>query len=207
MGGTDAVTLGFLGGSFDPPHLGHLIIARDAIEQLGLERVFLIPAMQSPLRDGAHNAPFEQRLDMCRIMAKGRDWLDVLDIEGNLPAPSYTIHTARKLVEMFPGASLVWLLGADQWARLPKWKDYDLLGRMLRFGVAARPGHNIGALPPPSPEASLIHARNIEISSTELRERLYCKLPIDHLVPAGVQEYILKNGLYKYHQSTHDRSK
>lgn len=191
--------LGFLGGSFDPPHLGHLIIARDALEQIGLEKVFLIPAKQSPMRNNAHNASFEDRVQMCREMSKGRDWLDVLDIEGELPSPSFTVNTARLLVEKFPGAALFWLLGADQWERLPEWKDYDLLARMLRFGVATRPGHKICAHPPPYPEATLIHARNIEISSTELRERLYCNLPIDHLTPARVHDFIVGKGLYKHH--------
>jgi len=199
MSGSDGAMLGFLGGSFDPPHMGHLILARDALEQLGLDRVFLVPAAQSPMRKDAHAVSFKHRLAMCRKMADGRDWLDVLDIEGDLPTPSYTVNTARVLVERFPAATLVWLLGADQWDRLTQWKDYDLIFRMLRFGVAARPGHQIIVLPPPCPEASLIRARNIEISSTELRERLYCNLSIDHLAPVGVQDYIDKHSLYQHH--------
>jgi len=199
MIGGDAATLGFLGGSFDPPHTGHLILARDALEQLGLDKVYLIPSGQSPLRDRPHAASFEQRLNLCRAMAKGRPWMEVLDIEGHLPMPSYTINTARVLQTSFPDAELVWLLGADQWERLPQWKDYGLLSRIMRFGVAARTGYSISVFPPPCPEASLIHARNIEISSTELRERLYCKLSIDHLAPVGVPEYISSHSLYLHH--------
>ncbi|MFA5257423.1 MAG: nicotinate (nicotinamide) nucleotide adenylyltransferase [Opitutales bacterium] len=199
MIGGQAATLGFLGGSFDPPHMGHLILARDALEQLGLDKVYLIPAAQSPLRDRPHAASYEHRVNLCRAVASGRSWLDVLDIEGSLPLPSYTVNTARVLQTRFPGAELVWLLGADQWESLPKWKDYLLLARMMRFGVASRLGYQVSVFPPPCPEASLIHARNIEISSTELRERLYCKLSIDHLAPVGVPEYIRSHSLYLHH--------
>ena len=199
MSGGTGTTLGFLGGSFDPPHLGHLILARDALEQLGLDKVYLIPAVQSPLRVKPHAASFEDRVAMCRLVAQNRDWLDVLDIEGALPVPSYTINTARVLAQRFPNCELVWLIGADQWEQLPSWKDYEELTRLLRFGVAARPGYQIAAHEPPCPEASPLLARNIEISSTQLRERLYCKLPIEHLAPKGVSEYIDSHRLYLHH--------
>lgn len=199
MSGGEGMTLGFFGGSFDPPHLGHLILARDAYEQLGLEKIYLIPAAQSPLRDRPHAASFADRLEMCRALTRGRAWLDVLDIEGKMPTPSYTINTARALVEHFPGAARIWLLGADQWDNLPKWKDYTELSRLLKFAVAARPGWKIPFMPDPRPEASLLRARHIEISSTDIRERLYCKLPIDHLAPGPVNDYILAHSLYQHH--------
>ena len=199
MIGGQGTTLGFLGGSFDPPHLGHLILARDALEQLSLDKIYLVPAAQSPLRVKPHVASFADRLALCRLLAKGRPWMDVLDIEAALPVPSYTVNTARKLAELFPGAQLVWLVGADQWDNLPQWKEYETLSKLLRFAVAARPGFPIAVLPPPRPEATPISPRNIEISSTELRERLYCKLPVDHLVPPGVAEYIDTHHLYLHH--------
>jgi len=132
-------------------------------------------------------------------MAEENPWLGVLDIEGAMPSPSYTINTARKLAEMFAGADLVWIVGADQWDNLPQWKDYLELCKLLRFAVASRPGCDIAVLPPPRPEAVPLHERNIEISSTELRERLYCKLPIDHLVPGAVGAYIKSRKLYLSH--------
>jgi nicotinate-nucleotide adenylyltransferase len=199
MSDCEGETIGFLGGSFDPPHLGHLILARDALEQLSLGRIYLVPALQSPLRAKPHAGTFEDRLAMCRLMAEGRPWLGVLDIEGSLPVPSYTINTARRLAEMFKGADLVWLVGADQWDNLPKWKEYANLAKFLRFAVASRPGCGITVLPPPRPEAVPLHERNIEISSTELRERLYCKLPIDHLVPDAICRYIAAHRLYLSH--------
>ena len=199
MTGGDGMTLGFFGGSFDPPHHGHVILARDAYEQLGLDKVYLVPAAQSPLRDRPHAASFADRLAMCRLVAEGRPWLDVLDVEGALPVPSYTINTARKLVERFPGAQLFWLLGADQWDQLPKWKDYPDLSRLLKFAIAARPGWKITTLPDPRPEASILRARHIEISSTDIRERLYCKLPIDHLAPQAIAGYISAHSLYQHH--------
>jgi nicotinate-nucleotide adenylyltransferase len=201
MSGCVGATLGFFGGSFDPPHLGHLILARDAFEQLALDKVFLIPALQSPLRERPHNAPFADRLAMCRLLANECDWLDVLDIEAHLPAPSYTINTARALAGMFPGAELLWIVGADQWARLPQWREYEALARLMRFVVASRPGFPPVVLPPPAPEAALLRMRNIEISSTEIRERLYCKLPVDHLTGDRVAGHIRNNGLYLHHKT------
>lgn len=191
--------LGFFGGSFDPPHLGHVILARDAFEQLGLAKVYLIPAAQSPLRDRPHAAPFADRLAMCRLLAEGRPWLDVLDIEGSMPTPSYTIDTARLLARLFPDTELLWLVGADQWSQLPRWKEYDKLGHYLRFAVAARPGWKVETLPNSQPPATPLTARNIEISSTDIRERLYCKLPIDHLAPRAVADYISSRSLYQHH--------
>lgn len=199
MSGGEGMTLGFFGGSFDPPHLGHVILARDAFEQLGLDKVYLIPAAQSPLRARPHAASFTDRLEMCRLIAQGHPWLDVLEVEGKLPLPSYTINTAKELVQRFPGATRIWLLGADQWDNLPKWKNYENLSRMLRFAVAARPGWKITVLPEPRPEASLLRTRNIEISSTDIRERLYCKLPIDHLAPQPIADYISARSLYQHH--------
>jgi nicotinate-nucleotide adenylyltransferase len=199
MSGSDGTTLGFLGGSFDPPHLGHLILARDAFEQLSLDKIYLVPAVQSPLRDRPHVASFDDRMEMCRIAVKGHPWLEVLDVERDLPSPSYTVNTARRLAERFPDATLVWLVGADQWEKLPQWHDYETLVRLLRFAVAARPGHKLSALPYPNPQALPLRTREIEISSTELRERLYCKLPVDHLTPPGVAEYIASHGLYLHH--------
>jgi nicotinate-nucleotide adenylyltransferase len=201
-GAAERPRLGFLGGSFDPPHLGHIILARDALEQLGLAKVYLIPALQSPLRERPHAASYEDRLALCRAAAAPHEWLGVLDIEGQLPVPSYTINTARALAARFPESELVWLLGADQWARLPQWREYAELGRLLRFGVAARPGTELKPLPPPGPVAELLAAREVDISSTEVRERLYCKLPVAHLVPAGVVDYIASERLYLHHQTT-----
>jgi nicotinate-nucleotide adenylyltransferase len=199
MSGGDGTTLGFLGGSFDPPHIGHLILARDAFEQLSLDKIYLVPAVQSPLRGRPHIASFDDRMAMCRLAVRGHPWLDVLDVERDLPSPSYTVNTARKLAELFPGAALVWLLGADQWEMLPQWHDYETLVGLLRFAVAARPGHKLTALPFPEPKAVPLRTREIEVSSTELRERLYCKLPVDTMTPPGVADYIASHGLYLHH--------
>jgi nicotinate-nucleotide adenylyltransferase len=197
--GDEAKALGFFGGSFDPPHLGHLILARDAFDQLSLEKIHLVPARQSPLRSGSHAMAFEERLAMCRLLAQGRDWLDVLDIEGALPSPSYTVNTVRRLAEVFPGRKLVWLVGADQWEKLPKWKDWETLATLVSFAVAARPGHKVAKLPRPRPEFTVLKAREVDISSTEIRERLAAGRSIEHLVPREIAEYIDRRRLYGHH--------
>lgn len=189
--------IGILGGSFDPPHLGHLVLARDALEQLGLGRVLLVPAAQSPLRAAPHAATFDDRLAMLRALAHDRPWLTVSDVERDLPQPSYTVNTARALRERHPGARLVWLIGADQLAQLHRWHQADELTHLLEFGVAARPGHE-GTLPPiPGLRAHFLRPRFIEISSTEVRQRLANGLPIDHLVPPEVHTTIHLKGLYR----------
>lgn len=191
--------LGFFGGSFDPPHLGHLILARDAYEQLGLEMMYLLPARESPLRDSPHAASFRDRVAMCRDMAAGTGWLGVLDIEGSLPVPSYTVNTARRLAELFPERRLVWLVGADQWEKLPQWREYETLAKLLSFAVAERPGHVAELALRPELSASALAERRIDISSTEIRRRLENGLPAEHLVTPAVAEYIDSHRLYVHH--------
>jgi nicotinate-nucleotide adenylyltransferase len=178
-------------------HLGHLILARDALEQLGLRRVLLVPALRSPLRTAEHVATFDERLAMLRAVARDHPWLDVLDIERGLPQPSYTLNTVHALRARFPTARLVWLIGADQLARLPEWHEPEALAHLLEFAVAARPGFPAAAPPLPGLRAHLLRPRNIDISSTELRQRLAKGLPIDHLVPAQIVHLIQLQGLYR----------
>jgi len=191
--------LGFFGGSFDPPHLGHLILSRDAFEQLALEKIYLVPALESPMREGSHAASFADRVAMCRGLTEGRDWLDVLDIEGSLPPPSYTVNTARSLARLFPGRELVWIVGADQWEKLPQWREYETLARLLSFAVAARPGHSVSVPARPGPLASILRARNVDISSTEIRSRIARGQSAEHLIPPLVAEYIDSHRLYVHH--------
>jgi nicotinate-nucleotide adenylyltransferase len=188
--------IGILGGSFDPPHLGHLIIARDALEQLGLQSVKLIPAWQSPLRDSDHAVPFEKRLELCRRLATGRPWLEALDVEASLPRPSYTINTVRELKKIYPGQQLVWIIGADQYVKLDQWKDIADLSQLVDFAVATRPGSQLPGEGERTYAAHILRPRAIDISSTEIRERAKSHLPIDMYTTAEVVDYIGDQRLY-----------
>jgi nicotinate-nucleotide adenylyltransferase len=184
--------LGIYGGTFDPVHLGHLLLARDALEQARLDAVLFVPCAQSPHKGGRPRTTDGRRLAMLRLALKGepRFWLTRCELER--PAPSYAIDTAREIHEAFPRGKLFWLIGADQLPRLREWEHLDELCQLADFlllqrGDEAATGETVLSLPRP---------RRIDISATEIRHRVKSRLPIDHLVPASVAAYIKRQGLY-----------
>jgi len=187
--------LGVYGGTFDPVHLGHLLLARDALEQHRLDAVLFVPCAQSPLKKGEPLAPAARRLAMLRSALKGepRFWLSRCEIDR--PAPSYAVDTAREIREAFPRADLFWLIGDDQWAALDQWHRPDELRRMVTFVLLPRGGASGRARP--GKVLSLPRPRRIDISATEIRHRVKSRLPIDHLVPAPVASYLKRHGLYR----------
>ena len=136
------VKLGFLGGSFDPVHLGHLLIAQDALEGLRLDRVDFIPAAVPPLKARELTATPEQRLAMLRLALEDDARFGVLDLELRRGGMSYTVDTARELRWRFPDAILFWVLGTDQVQRLAEWKDIGELAGLVEFVHLAR--HEVG---------------------------------------------------------------
>jgi nicotinate-nucleotide adenylyltransferase len=190
-----------LGGSFNPPHHGHLITARAAAEARGFDRVVLMPCAQPPHKpDSRDLAPPADRLAMCRAAVEGDPFFLVDDWEALRHTPSYTIHTVRELKRR--GLEMVnWLIGADMLNSLPTWHESACLLREANFIIMARPGSEIdwGKLP-----GVLQPLRNnvaatplIEISSTNIRARVAAGQPIDYLVPPGVAEYIAERRLYR----------
>jgi nicotinate-nucleotide adenylyltransferase len=186
--------LGIYGGTFDPVHLGHLILARDALEQLRLDAVLFTPARQSPFKDGKPGAGDAQRLAMLRLALKGREKFWLTRCELDRPAPSYAIDTAAEIREAFPRAHLLWLIGADQLADLSEWHRARELKKLVTFAVLPRAGD--APRRRPAGVLGLPHPRRIDISATEIRHRVKSRLPIDHLVPAPVAAYIARHRLY-----------
>jgi nicotinate-nucleotide adenylyltransferase len=190
--------LGIYGGTFDPVHLGHLLLARDALEQCRLDAVMFVPCAQSPLKTRGALAPHARRLAMLKLALLGepRFWLSRCELDR--PAPSYSIDTAREIQEAFPHAHLFWLLGQDQWTQLDQWRSADELRRLVRFIRLPRAD---GSAPPrPSRETRVLdlpRPRRIDISATEIRRRVKSGLPIDHLVPASVAASIRRHALYR----------
>jgi len=131
---------GLFGGSFDPVHLGHLLVARAAREEAGLERVFFILAAQSPFKPEARPAPPEARLRLLRLALAGETAIEVDEQEIRRGAPSYSIDTVRDYVRRFPDAELFYLIGADQTAQLRLWREAGELARLVQFLVIPRPG-------------------------------------------------------------------
>ena len=187
--------IGLLGGSFDPVHLGHLLVAQAAREELQLSRLFFIPAAQSPFKPGLPLAPAEQRLRLLRLALAGQTDCEIDEQELNRGGVSYTIDTVRDYVRRFPGAHLVYLMGADHVPQLTKWRDADELARLVEFVVLPRPGQAAAPLPAPFRGRALV-GFPLGVSSSQIRERVKAGLPIDLLVSPAVAEAIRNNRLY-----------
>lgn len=125
------------GGSFNPPHRAHLMIALKALRELKVDEVWFIPTMQSPLKD-LELAPFEHRAQMVELLIKDYRKLKVNRIESTLPSPSYTISTVLKLKSMYPDIRFIWLIGSDQAENFPRWKEAQELSRLISFAVFRR---------------------------------------------------------------------
>jgi nicotinate-nucleotide adenylyltransferase len=186
--------LGVYGGTFDPVHHGHLLLARDALEQLRLDAVLLVPCGRSPFKSRKPLATNAQRLAMLRLAVKtdARFWLTRCELDR--PPPSYAYDTAQEIMESFPRAELFWLVGTDQLADLDRWHRATELRELVTFVVLPRKEADGPALPPKV--LSLPEPRRIDISATEIRHRVKSRLPIDHLVPAPIASYIKRHGLY-----------
>ena len=187
--------LGLFGGSFDPVHLGHLLVAQAAIEELGLDRLFFIPAAQSPFKPENQPAPTPARLQLLRLALAGRSNCEIDDQEIRRGGVSYTIDTLRDYAKKFPGAELFYLIGADHVAKLDKWRESDELARLAEFVVIPRPGESVVEFPKPF-RGRILKGFPVEISSSHIRARVKAGLPIEPLVPPFVAEAIRAAGVY-----------
>jgi nicotinate-nucleotide adenylyltransferase len=190
-----AEQLGLFGGSFDPVHLGHLLVAQAALEELGLDRLFFIPAAQSPFKPDQKPTPAAERLRLLRLALAGRTWASIDEQEVRRGGISYTIDTARDYVGQFPHARLFYLIGADHIEQLPKWREAQELARLLEFVVIPRPGQRPASFPA-SFRGRILEGFPAAISSSQIRARVKAGLTIDHVVPAPVAEAIRNNRLY-----------
>jgi nicotinate-nucleotide adenylyltransferase len=201
------VPIGLLGGSFDPIHLGHLVLAEGARETLGLERVVFVPNNIPPHKAGRQLAPAADRLRMVELAIAGNPAFEVSDIELRREGKSYSIDTVRQLLAEHPeGWDIHFLIGADSLHELPTWYRAAELADLCMFVVASRPGESLDDLEPlrgklRDDQIAAIAGRRIEIpligiSSTEIRRRVREGLSIRYLVPDPVQRYIVEKGLY-----------
>ena len=191
--------IGILGGTFDPPHAGHVAAAVAAHQQLGLDQVRVIPAGQAPLRSGAPVASATDRATMCRLAFAEHPWAVVDEREISRAGTSWSIDTARELAKEFPQAKRVWILGADQLARLDRWKDVVELCGLAEFAVLSRDG--IAIVPPASLAAVLrltvLKAPEVQVSSTALREALRRGDSPRNGLPLAVARHIDERSLYQ----------
>jgi nicotinate-nucleotide adenylyltransferase len=192
------VKIGFLGGSFDPVHFGHLIAAQDAYEQHQLDRLFLVPAAQAPLKPDDVQCSTEDRLAMLHAAVEWDDRFEVSDYELRKGGVSYTIDSVRHFRELFPDDDLYWIIGGDQLPKLHLWKAIEELAKLVEFIFLERPGHPVKATPAvPGLRLHRCDGHLVEISSTELRERIRLGLSLDYFVPHKAIVHIAEKRLYR----------
>jgi len=191
----DVTRIGIYGGSFDPVHLGHLLVAQAAYEELELDRLYFVPAAQSPFKQDSTPAPGSVRAQWLRLALAGRPWCEVDTQELLREGVSYTVDTLRGYAARFPEATIFYLIGADNASTLPQWRSAGELAKLARFVVIPRPGQAEISIPAPF-KGCVLQGWPLAVSSSEVRARAAQGRTIEHLVPAPVAESIRNNRLY-----------
>lgn len=185
--------VGIFGGSFDPVHLGHLILAEAALEELDLDRIIFVPAGISPFKqDCPPGASAEERSAMLRLAVAGEPRFSVDDRELRREGPSYTIDTVRSLVGDHPGVRFILLMGADNLRELPTWHSIGELMNLVDVAILDRGDHA-----PVAENGFPVVRRRIDLSSTEIRERFAKGLSIRFMVPGEVYEFLMTHAPYR----------
>ena len=187
--------IGIFGGSFDPVHLGHLLVAQAALEELGLNRLFFVPAARSPFKPDSAPALGSIRIMLLRLALAGQSWSEVDEQEIRRPGISYTVDTLRDYAKRYPTAELFYLIGADNAAALPQWREATELAKLAEFVVIPRPGDTTVPVPAPF-RGRTLQGWPLGVSSSEIRTRVKAGKSIAHLVPATVAGAIHNNQLY-----------
>lgn len=196
--------VGLLGGTFNPPHLGHLVCAQEAHAQLGLDRVWLLPVAVPPHKKAAQDPGADVRLTLCRLAVGDDDRLDVSDLEIRRGGPSYTADTLRELHARAPEDELTFIVGGDMALSLPTWREPEAVLELSTVAVAERSGAarqdimdrlaGIGA----AARATFFDMPRFDVSSSAVRARVADGRPIRYLVPDAVAAHIEKRGIYTH---------
>jgi nicotinate-nucleotide adenylyltransferase len=198
--------IGILGGSFDPVHIGHLIIAQDAAEHLGLSEVIFVPAAIPPHKQHVRQAAHEDRLNMLRLAVNEDPRFSVSDLEVQRGGISYTVDTVRDLKKIYPNDELILIVGSDTLLDLHNWYRPEELLSLCAIAAVLRPGEHeaeeiaekiqLPAIYKKRVLKKLIKAHQVQVSSTEIRTRMGKGLGIRYFVPSNVEIYIYDKGLY-----------
>jgi nicotinate-nucleotide adenylyltransferase len=196
--------LGLLGGTFDPPHYGHLLAAQEVAWRLQLECVLFLPARQNPLKRGAPSSEAADRCAMVRLAIADNPRFALSQLDIDRPPPSYTVDLLRHLQAADRLSELCFIVGADILPELPKWRAPDEVLRLARLIVVNRPGSPDPdldelelALPGARTRAEVVHIPGVDISAAELRARVRADQPIRYLTPPAVEAYIAAQQLYR----------
>lgn len=199
--------IGVFGGTFDPPHLGHLIIAQDLMIHTGLDRVLFLPTRTPPHKSAAGVSDAQHRLSMLELALADDPRFAISRVDLDRPAPSYTADSLEILGREYPNAALFFLMGADSLRDLPLWHEPDRIARQTRFVVARRPGVELDPdevvrqVPEAEGKIEIVDIPLIDISSRELRRRVRQGFPIRYYVPTAVERYVEEHGLYRHDSS------
>lgn len=200
--------VGIYGGTFDPVHVGHLILAEQAREQGGLSEVWFVPAASPPQKQAEAVTPFDRRVEMLELALAGNPAFRIDPIERERPGPSYTVDTLRELRRRHQGHEFLFLIGGDSLVDLPKWYDPQGIVALAGLMVMERRGNELIdgdelrrrlGLPADAPLSLEVvaNASLIDVSSTELRERIAAGRSVRYFLPAAVEAYVRAKGLYR----------
>jgi nicotinate-nucleotide adenylyltransferase len=185
--------IGILGGTFNPVHIGHLILAEEAREKLGLDKIIFIPTALPPHKDNLNIAPAADRLKMLKLATQGNKYFKVLDIEIKRNGRSYTIDTLRELKSKYSRDELYFIIGSDLLKYLNEWKDLNEILKMVKFVVATRPGFPLEQIPS---YITTLAIRAVDVSGFEVRQCVAQNKSYGYLVTDKVFDYIKKRKLY-----------
>lgn len=196
--------IGILGGTFDPPHVGHLWLAALASDSLRLQQVLFMPAAQPPHKRRRGMSSITERLLMTRLAIGGNPRFQLSTLEVGRPGPSYTIDSIEELLRSHADARLFLIMAADSLAQIDSWREPDRLLSLVEWAVGPRPGNELpdkAALRRRFGSAArrihLLKGPALEVSATDIRQRVAARKTIRYLVPQAVEELILDKGLYR----------
>ena len=199
--------IGILGGSFNPVHMGHLLLAQCALEDFDLEKILFMPCFIQPHKDPTMLASPEHRVAMLEQALMDNLQFELIDIEIVRGGPSFAVDSVRELRKLYPGAELFFIIGSDTLPELHLWRDIDALLELCTFATVSRPGRDVLELReedlnlnPPWPKrllSNVARGRMVDISSSDIRHRVAEGMSIRYLVPAFVEMYVTEHRLYQ----------
>jgi len=186
--------IGILGGTFNPIHIGHLILAEEAREKLGLDKIIFVPTYLPPHKDSSDIASAKERYTMIKLAIKTNKYFSVSDVEIKRDGRSYTIDTIKEFRKRYPNDELYFITGSDLLKYLDEWKDLNEIIKMVKFVVATRPGYPLEKIPG---YISTVAIRAVDVSAFEIRKAIKEETSFRYLLPERVFNYINKKKLYR----------
>jgi nicotinate-nucleotide adenylyltransferase len=196
--------VGLLGGTFNPPHIGHLVCAQEAHAALGLDRILLVPVHTPPHKEADGDPGVEVRVELCELAVAGDERFAVSRVEADVPGRSFTVDTLRRLHAHRPQDELTFIVGGDMAHSLPAWREPDALLELARLAVAEREdvrradiAEQLAGLPGAPERIHFFDMPRLDISSSLIRRRVAAGAPIRYLVPDAVASAIERTGIYR----------